>query len=108
MIENNMRFMVQRQGFGSKLGVWIGWPTDGGFNEVSSLVIEHREDGMVAQHQPPIVLTQEEAGRLMDELWLAGIRPSSIGTGGELEATKYHLEDMRELVFERPRRNNHE
>lgn len=39
---------------------------------------------------------------MMDELWQAGCRPSQgVGSVGQLESTKYHLEDMRRLVFER-------
>jgi len=45
-------------------------------------------------------LKQEEVQLLMDDLWRCGVRPSSgIGSVGQLEAVKYHLEDMRKLVF---------
>lgn len=38
---------------------------------------------------------------LMDDLWNAGIRPTETkNQAGEIAATKYHLEDMRKLVFE--------
>lgn len=47
---------------------------------------------------PSFSISIQEATRLMDMLWRAGIKPSEIGTVGHLEATKYHLEDMRKLV----------
>lgn len=38
---------------------------------------------------------------LMNELWREGLRPADdVGSVGELKSTKYHLEDMRKLVFE--------
>lgn len=49
----------------------------------------------------PLHLQPEDAQQLFDELWRAGFR-SSEQTSKEsaLEATKFHLEDMRKLVFE--------
>lgn len=47
-----------------------------------------------------LTLHFEEASALMDELWKAGVRPTDVGTPGELGAVKYHLEDMRKLVFD--------
>lgn len=45
-------------------------------------------------------LSIEEATVLMNELWNAGVRPRDVGSPGELSAVKFHLEDMRKLVFE--------
>lgn len=44
-------------------------------------------------------LSAEQATELMDALWKEGVRPTGVGSPGELGATKYHLEDMRKLVF---------
>lgn len=47
-------------------------------------------------------LSIESAQLLMDDLWQAGIRPAEgHGSAGQLAAMKYHLEDMRRLVFDR-------
>lgn len=49
---------------------------------------------------PLLNLQREEAQQLMDELWNAGVRPvGAAGSAGQLDAVKYHLEDMRKLVF---------
>ncbi len=41
-----------------------------------------------------------EAQSLMDRLWTAGLRPTEgAGSAGALDATQYHLEDIRKLVF---------
>lgn len=51
---------------------------------------------------PTITLDLDQAQRLMDSLWECGLRPiGGKGSAGQLEATKYHLEDMRQLVFEK-------
>lgn len=61
------------------------------------MVYRAEEEGVV---QPPTMsLSYEEAAELMTELWGAGIRPSGVGSSGELAATKYHLEDMRKLAL---------
>ena len=50
--------------------------------------------------EPLVNLQREEAQQLMDELWNAGIRPiGAAGSAGQLDAVKYHLEDMRKMVF---------
>lgn len=50
--------------------------------------------------EPFLHLEREEAQQLMDELWNAGMRPvGAAGSAGQLDAVKYHLEDMRKLVF---------
>ena len=54
-------------------------------------------------HVPPLRLSYEDAQQLMDELFRIGIRPSDQGSPGQLAAVKYHLEDMRKLVFKEPR-----
>ena len=49
---------------------------------------------------PVMTLTKEEVQKWMDELWKLGIRPSDgEGSIGAIGAVKYHLEDMRKLVF---------
>lgn len=49
---------------------------------------------------PFMSLYPEEAQQLMNEMYDAGLRPSqSAGSAGQLDAVKYHLEDMRKLVF---------
>ena len=49
---------------------------------------------------PLFRLEYEEAQTLMDSLYEAGLRPrGAAGSAGQLDAVKYHLEDMRRLVF---------
>ena len=51
--------------------------------------------------EPLLHLTKEELQKWLDELWGLGIRPSNGESSiGEIGALKYHLQDMRRLVFE--------
>ena len=50
---------------------------------------------------PPLWITRDNAKRLMDDLWNAGIRPSDLGDAvGALKATQNHLSDMQKLLFD--------
>lgn len=45
-------------------------------------------------------ISNEQIQQLMNELWNLGIRPTNgAGDNNAFEAVKYHLEDMRKLVF---------
>ena len=59
------------------------------------------EDADSAIEIPPLLdLTKDELQKWMDELWTLGIRPSNgSGDGNAIEAIRYHLQDMRKLVF---------
>lgn len=49
--------------------------------------------------EPTFNLTLTEAQRLMDELWMCGLRPSEgTGSAGALAATERHLQDSRAYV----------
>jgi hypothetical protein len=51
------------------------------------------------EREPTFHLTEEEAQYMINALWASGLRPTSVGGPGELASVKYHLEDMRKLVF---------
>lgn len=47
-------------------------------------------------------LNKEQSKSLMDDLWRAGVRPSSgEGSVGQIGATEKHLEDMRTIAFKK-------
>ena len=51
-------------------------------------------------HELSLFIDRTNAQELMDSLWSCGIRPTEgAGSAGALSAVKYHLEDMRKLVF---------
>lgn len=65
---------------------------------VTALTIEQVDAG--AYVKPSFTLGQHEVQELFNQLWQQGYRPKDgTGNGGHVEAIKYHLEDMRKLVF---------
>jgi hypothetical protein len=69
-----------------------------GNNVVSDITFREYNGGEIVN--PTFNLNTNNAQRLMDELWIAGFRPSEgSGSAGALKATEKHLEDMRSLVF---------
>jgi hypothetical protein len=68
------------------------------FGAISPIIITDIEIG--ERFDPFIRVTDSDAQNLMDELWNIGLRPAGgRGSAGQLDAIKYHLEDMRKLVF---------
>lgn len=50
--------------------------------------------------EPALMIDQDGAQQLMDELWRAGIRPTEgSGSAGSLAATERHLADMKVIAF---------
>lgn len=51
-------------------------------------------------YEPTFRLEQPAAQLLFNHLWRCGFRPKDgTGNSGHVEAMRYHLEDMRKLVF---------
>lgn len=95
----NWKFSAEREIWSEAVSIRIGVrQEDGGFAVAEPLTMRVIEPGAFV---PPCVnMPFSAAQSLMDELWQAGCRPSqSIGTAGQVEAIKHHLEDMRKLVF---------
>jgi hypothetical protein len=75
---------------------------DGHLAVVEPLAFRTVDPGKVIE-QPTIRMQREEAQKLIDELWRAGVRPTEgQGSVGQLAATNAHLADMRRLVFDPP------
>lgn len=50
--------------------------------------------------RPAFTLRSNEVQQIMNELWRIGYRPNNgEGSSAQIEALKYHLEDMRKLAF---------
>lgn len=63
------------------------------------IVMKKAERGQL-NGPPTFTLSDEETQGLFNQLWQLGFRPKDgTGNSGHVEALKYHLEDMRKLVF---------
>jgi hypothetical protein len=70
--------------------------------KAARLIFEDIRDGECLDEYAFSLDSSEVAQQLMDDLWRCGLRPSEgTGSAGALAAVKYHLEDMRKIVFER-------
>lgn len=95
-------FRVQRCDYGEGADIRIALKTDAGnlgIAQPMELVMRGPDDDVSAYSPPAIHLENfSDLQGLMDQLWLAGVRPSDIGTAGHLAATQAHLNDMRVIV----------
>ena len=101
MIDELVRFTAVRAEWNAQIELRAGVKMhDGTFSVARPMVFEPTARGSAVPAFAAIEF--EEAQRLMDALWQAGVRPTD-GTGstGQLAATQAHLADMRKLVFER-------
>jgi len=100
MIENGLKIYAQREPWDNSIGIAFGEKREGRMWHIAQpLTFVESPTGAITE--PTIRLKQEEAQRLMDELWVCGLRPSEgTGSAGALAATQKHLDDMRKLVFD--------
>lgn len=94
------RFSVSREPFDLayhiRTGRFIGDKID---SIIAPMTLQKIEEGFMSA--PSISLSYDEAQELMNKLWESGLRPAEIANQERnLPATKYHLEDMRKIVFE--------
>ncbi len=70
-----------------------------GDGEIQPVTVVKHEPHL--QHGPHfLTLSEDDMQAMFDQLWTLGFRPQDgTGNGGHIEALKYHLEDMRKLVF---------
>lgn len=89
---------AQREVWSDAIAIRVGIRNESGLAAAMPPKMETIVPGAVIE--PMLRLPIHAAQRLMDELWQAGVKPSqSVGSTGQVEAIKYHLEDMRKLVF---------
>ena len=92
------RIMVRNDPVRRLYNIWVTNVTDRHIAYATNIEFKVVEEGSLIP-EPLLNLDETDAQGLMNELWKAGVRPTEEGTIGQLEAVKYHLEDMRSLVF---------
>jgi len=101
----DVSFRIQRGVFNEGYNCWLlRWDRDRPLQHISKDIItavtfEPLKEGERFPTEPTFKMRDDEMQMLMDEMWRNGIRPTEVGTAGQLDAMKYHLEDMRKLVF---------
>lgn len=102
MAENQIsKIRVQYQPWAGRFGIYImGESREISPKRLIGVNLELVEYDESAIQKPTISASDEMAQQLMDDLWNAGIRPSTRISSQLDDGTKAHLEDMRRLVFE--------
>lgn len=100
MIEynNSLKFYINRNIASDSFELYIKrLDRNSGISIATNITFEKHIPENLAS--PLTVLRETEAQELLEELWKVGFRPKEVGTGGQIASIKYHLEDMRKLVF---------
>ena len=94
-----LELRAQRQPWRDGIELQASIRDDRGLSVGQPLVMRRIEEGEFAD-DPTLVLRNQEAQLLMDELWRCGLRPSEgTGSAGSLAATERHLKDMRQIAM---------
>lgn len=73
---------------------------DGWFQIVAKPIEwNERQRSTATPSEPTLRMDHAGAQSLMDALWGVGVRPTEVGTAGQLSATERHLTDMRRIAF---------
>ena len=73
---------------------------DGSVSLAAPLTLEPIESGVFIE--PTLIVAGNGLAQdVLNQLWQQGFRPKDgTGNGGHIDAVKYHLEDMRKMVFD--------
>ena len=98
-VERGKRFHIERRPWDATFGLhMIVKEVSGALHEATCVTLQTREDG-AALAPPFLALEHDEAQMLFNELWQAGLRPTTeIGSEGERQALKAHITDLRGVV----------
>jgi hypothetical protein len=106
MLNGITKVFVERRDYAQSIGLYLygDYDAKGECPIITTVVFErgvHQEGAY--NGEPAITLRKEIAQRLIDAMWDAGMRPTQAGAnardGGEIDATRHHLEDMRAIAF---------
>ena len=99
MIDNKIKFYLEKAPWDRGINIHIGHLTEQGWATSHPINFEYKELGISSL--PALSIDFAESQQLIDALWHCGLRPSEgSGSAGALAATQRHLDDMRKLVFE--------
>lgn len=96
MFNREMKFLIERR---LNYGDYALYAKEG--DGIMLPVQFEKREMYAALGEPALSMSHENCQDLFNELWRLGFKPTDgTGNAGHLDAIKYHLEDMRELVFE--------
>jgi len=95
----NIDFFAERRDYAERIAIYARINRNGKRAYPKEIVWEELGDSLPI-NEPLLSLATEEAQRLMDELWQAGLRPTQAKQShGAFDAQGQHLADMRAIAF---------
>lgn len=96
--EDELSFFVCKNGRNNAIDFYISYWYKRN-NCADALPVQFKKTELYTEINPLISVNENEAQKLMDQMWSVGIRPSNgEGSVGQLAATENHLNDMRSIV----------
>ncbi len=95
---------IRQNPFTDELEIYFGFEDNKGLNIAKPVKLEYNRIDEGGEAKPTFLIPRGVASNFLEAILGAiedqGIKPESTSkTEGLLEATKYHLEDMRKIVF---------
>jgi len=112
MLGREFLIRICRNPFTEGLGIYFGYEDSQGFKVAKPVKLEYEKvDDSAMETKPTLLIPHGLASKFLKAALKAiereGIKSKSTATmEGLLEATKYHLEDMRKIIFDNPKRRN--
>jgi hypothetical protein len=95
-----LKFRVSKEEWNGTVGIRMANFSGRKICEATNITFEERDEGTISHSPPFISLSDDEAQELVNQLYAVGWYPTqAAGSAGQLDAVKFHLEDMRKLVF---------
>lgn len=95
-----MKFFAELREYGAYIALFCGDKKENGTWIAKPVEFERQPNAGLSVDEPMLRLDWEDAQRLADELWQAGVRPTQgKQSEGVTGAQTRHLDDMRAIVF---------
>lgn len=95
-MDKEIEVRIQKEPWSQGISVLL--KHDNSVAKSSNIIFTPHNIAMVVE--PSFRMQSNSAQQLMDDLWMAGFRPSEgSGSAGSLLATEKHLSDMRDIAF---------
>ena len=92
-------YYIRRHEWSDSIALNVAGVLEGKRYHMQSPSFKTVEPGEALPAKPTLTLSRESAQLLMDDLYRIGIRPSDVGSVGQISAMQNHLNDMRQLIF---------
>lgn len=79
--------------------IWFHRPLPGQNSTAVAKPLVFEDRGQSVHVDPTVILSHEDAQALLDQLYMAGFRPSSEAHGPDKKQYEQHIDDLRRIAF---------